>query len=522
MSRKLILTLLLVATSSSFLYPQVKVSTSFETGSIGNSALIDSVVIRKGKDDSLSILSFLIESRFDPINPVDSALRPSARWYHFRMEGVKDKMLFLNIKNSEVIRPFYSYDGVNYSRVEFNENVFKGAINKIFNSDTVYISHFYPYTFSRHLEELERWSQKEFVKRRVIGESTLGLPIDMIEITDPNYSDESKKRVWIHGRSHPSEAPSSWHLEAIIDEITSDSPFAIELRKNTIFFIVPIINPDGVKGGFSRSTSTGVNIEINWDRPDSLTMPEVKALKKALDSVTSIAPLDLLLNMHSQIANSITYWIHKAESTNNRAFKNQMLLSALTINYTPYYRPQDQLFSSVAPRYVEGWMWNKFRDRTLSITFETPYTYYNEDINGDWVSRENLKELGLSSLFAVSDLLNLDRESRIFVDVETIGDHKGWLVKSDDQSLYFGESYLESTRDRAKLRIRVPNLKKGRYILHKWETGPLAESYGLEKNIWVPIGEVIQKRDGRAKIEFTAKDISEKIDSFILIKIESD
>ena len=98
MSRKLILTLLLVATSSSFLYPQVKVSTSFETGSIGNSALIDSVVIRKGKDDSLSILSFLIESRFDPINPVDSALRPSARWYHFRMEGVKDKMLFLNIK----------------------------------------------------------------------------------------------------------------------------------------------------------------------------------------------------------------------------------------------------------------------------------------------------------------------------------------------------------------------------------------------------------------------------------------
>lgn len=118
--------------------------------------------------------------------------------------------------------------------------------------------------------------------------------------------------------------------------------------------------------------------------------------------------------------------------------------------------------------------------------------------------------------------MNLDRDNRIFVDVETTGDHKGWLVKSDDQSLYFGESYLESTRDRAKLRIRVPNLKKGRYILHKWETGPLAESYGQEKNIWVPIGEVIQKRDGRAKIEFTAKDISEKIDSFILIKIESD
>jgi murein tripeptide amidase MpaA len=65
----------------------------------------------------------------------------------------------------------------------------------------------------------------------------------------------------------------------MIDLIVSENPDAVEMRKKCIFYIVPFINPDGVTGGYSRSTSTGVNIEVNWDRPDSLTMPEVKALK---------------------------------------------------------------------------------------------------------------------------------------------------------------------------------------------------------------------------------------------------
>jgi Predicted carboxypeptidase len=155
-------------------------------------------------------------------------------------------------------------------------------IVKKFLKDTVYISHFIPYTWSRHKSKLDEWSVKPFVTREIIGYSSQELPIEMITIdeSDLHNNDKEKRQIWIHGRSHPSEQPASWHLEALTDLLLSDTPEAKDLRRNSTIYIIPFINPDGVYGGFSRSTSTGVNIEINWDRPDSLTMPEVLALKR--------------------------------------------------------------------------------------------------------------------------------------------------------------------------------------------------------------------------------------------------
>lgn len=122
------------------------------------------------------------------------------------------------------------------------------------------------------------------------------------------------------------------------------------LLANTIFYIVTSsTNPDGVYGGLSRSASSGVNIEINWDRPDSLTMPEVKALRGKIESLTKDRPFDLLLNMHSQISGSITSWIHTAESTSGLMFRKQMLLSALTINDNPFFAPADLSFLRCRP-----------------------------------------------------------------------------------------------------------------------------------------------------------------------------
>ncbi|HCT93826.1 MAG: hypothetical protein A2X19_05475 [Bacteroidetes bacterium GWE2_39_28] len=519
MFKRIILTLLLALSGSSFLFSQVRISADFDNGSIGKYILLDSVWIKRGANDSILTLTYEIHSRFDPLNPVDTSLRPSARWYHFRMEGVKDKQIFLNIKNSEVIRPFYSYDGINYSRVEEAENQFRGTINKIFTSDTVYISHFLPYTYTRNMQKMDYWKSLDNVEYEVIGESTQGRRIEMLTVTDNSYDNIGKRLIWIHGRSHPSESPSSWHLEAMIDEITSDSPFAKELRKNAVFYIIPYINPDGVYGGYSRSTSTGVNIEVNWDSPDSLTMPEVKALKATMERVTKERPLDMLLNMHSQIASSVTYWIHTAESTTDRFLKEQLMLSSLTINYTPYYRPKDQSFSAVAPRYVEGWIWDRFKESTVAITFETPYTYYNEDRSGTWVSSENLQELGYSVLYAVSDLLDLDGKNRVFVNMSNLKRTRGW-VKTDAgyKRLFFGDSYLISQRENSRLRVVIPYLEKGDYELYEWVVGPSAKVFPDDVNRWIKSAEITQKRDGRYVWRIRARREGDEQSAILLVK----
>lgn len=518
MFNKRLVMLLLLISSSSFLLSQVKFSANFDSGSIGSHQIIDSVWLKRASGDSILTLSYEIQSRFDPQNPIDTSLSPSARWYHFRMEGVKGKQLFLNIKNSETIRPFYSYDGVNYQRFEPVENIFKGSINKIFAQDTVYIAHFIPYSYSRLLTKMQEWKSKPFVANEIIGQSSLGLPIEMLTVTDSSVNDNHKKKVWIHGRSHPSEAPASWHLEAMIDQIMSDSAFAKELRRNTVFYLVPFINPDGVKGGFSRSTSTGVNIEINWDRPDSLTMPEVKALKSALDKVTLDRPLDLLLNMHSQISSSITYWIHTAESTTEKILREQQLLSALTINYSPYYRAEDQSFSDMAPRYPEGWVWDKFAEKTVAITFETPYTYYNQDREGPWVSIDNLNELALSSLYSVSDMLDLDKANRILIDPSEGKTPRKWDSSQDNSHIFFGDSYLISQSKGAKLKYTIDNLPKGAYTLYRWKIGPTAKTFPTDVNVWVKEAIIIQKRDGKFNYKIKASKAEEKADAILLVK----
>ncbi len=518
MFTKKILTLLLAIIGSSFLFSQVRLSTAFDSGSIGSYILLDSVWVKRGVNDSILTLSYEIESRFDPLNPIDTALRPSARWYHFKMEGVKDKQLFLTIKNSEVIRPFYSYDGVNYTRFESGENIYRGSINKIFTRDTVYISHFVPYPYSRNRNKVDQWRVMPNIKHEVIGTSYLGLPIEMLTITDESAKDSDKKRVWIHSRSHPSESPASWHLEAMVDIITSDTPFGKELRKNAIFYVVPFINPDGVMGGFSRSSSTGVNIEINWDRPDSLTMPEIKILKQTLERLTSNAPMDLMLNMHSQISSSVTYWIHTAESTTERFLKEQLLLSSLTINYSPYYRAVDQSFSAVAPRYFEGWIWEKFKERSVAITFETPYTFYNQDRSGTWVSIDNLRELAYSSLYAISDMMNLGREDRILLDNETGKKPRNWEVSNDTKNIFFGDSFFISQKEGAKIRVVSPQLERGNYELYRWVVGPADEVFPEDTNIWLKVERVKLRDSGKIRFRYKSSKKGEKIDSFLILK----
>lgn len=508
MVKKLTLLLLLALLSSSNIFSQIRFSAEFESGSLGNTTLVDSVWFNTGKGDSTLYISYRIDSRFDPLNPVDTSLRPSARWYYFRLEGIKGKMVHLAVKNSEAIRPFYSYDGENFVRFSQGENPEKGLIVKKFQKDTVYISHFIPYTWSRHKSKLDEWSVKPFVTREIIGYSSQELPIEMITIdeSDLQNNDKEKRQIWIHGRSHPSEQPASWHLEALTDLLLSDSQEAKDLRRNSKIYIIPFINPDGVYGGFSRSTSTGVNIEINWDRPDSLTMPEVLALKRTLERVTAQKPLDILLNMHSQIANFASYWIHNAKSTTDKFLDNQLLLSALTMDDRRFYREEDQQFSAVASRYAEGWIWDRFGERTLAITFETPYTFYKESPHEEWVSPDNLKDLAEDTFYAIYDYLMIPGENRMIIEPESLKG-EGWRIGERSKRTYFGDNYYIDETGKGKAIYRINNLEKGEYRV-----------FNYTSNRWIEIDTIVKKRSGRFVYKVKSSLLGGEADAIMLHK----
>lgn len=59
----------------------------------------------------------------------------------------------------------------------------------------------------------------------------------------------SRKYVFLTGRVHPGESNSSHIISGVIQFLLSNDDIAINLRRNCIFKIIPMLNPDGVING---------------------------------------------------------------------------------------------------------------------------------------------------------------------------------------------------------------------------------------------------------------------------------
>lgn len=497
----------------------IEFSTDFESGSLDSVSIKSMIMVSAQMQTPYEMVEFDLFSRLDPPNPADPNLPSSARWYFFKMKGVKNKVVRINMHNSDTRRPFYSYNGEDYTRFTQEECAEKNSITKRYENDSVFIAYFIPYPQSYLNNRINDWSKRNCVKITSIGTSEMGRNMPLLSITDYTVADKAKKTVYIHGRIHTSEAPASWHLDNMIEYLSGDTQYAKDLRRGTIFYILPFTNPDGVQEGMSRSNSTGINLEVNWNYSDSLTAKEIKNIKSLLNTLTSNGKhLDLALNMHSQSLNQVTYWVHNAESTSAEYYKNQMLFANLTINDNPYFRKDDLKFSKHSSKYVEGWFWDNFKGKTIAITFETPYTFYNNKSDGEWVSLENLKAQALNSIYAIGDYLQIPSEERIIVKEPSTG--KKFRKSTDLQHIYYGDSYLTAKEYGAKVKYRIKSLQAGKYDIYKWNTGKNETVSPQGINEWIKIGSCKQPQTGKFVYEYNAVGPGDKADNILLIKQE--
>ena len=526
MIKRITLILLLTIVGSSFLFSQVRFFSNFDSGSLEMAKIIDSSLLRINDSTLLKSYSIDVYSQSDPLNPVDTSLEPSARWYHFLMTGVKDCQLHLTFYNSDARRPFFSYDGVNYERFSTFESPDRQTIRTVATGDSLYIAYFVPYNLTYLKNRLQEWNLSEDVEISVIGQSFHGRPMNLMTITDKNVIDEGKKVVYIHARVHTSEAPASWHLDGFLDVLASDTPYARALKQNCIFYVVPYTNPDGVFEGLSRSNSLGVNIEINWNRPPEQTVVEIENLKAILDTILTRHPIDIMLNMHSQSQNFTTYYVHTAESTTPRQHRRQLLFSHLTIDNNPYFFKNNLTYSNVAPRYVEGWLWDKVGENTIALTFETPYTYqngvtrYSPDFDGHWVTTESLREMGKNTAIAIGDYLGISSTGRVIVPQPARYGKRVWQAATDNDHLYFGEYYLVAQRSNALLRYEINYLPAGTYKVYKWVTGQVNRVSLPNENEWREIDTIVQKRGGKFVFRYRSSHTGDYADNLLLIKAE--
>lgn len=512
---------------------QVRFDADFEGGSLGAVQLLDSARIVVAPGDTVTHLSYLVSGRYDPANPIDTALAPSANWYCFRITGVKGKQIYLTQKDNGVARTSFSYDGRTWDHLPLAESPGR-RIQKRFNRDTVFIALYNPYTYSYLQERLKAWTERPGVTLDTIGFSHEGRPLQLLHITDPAAPAQGKVRMWVHARQHPSESPSSYLVDGLIDYLTGDTPEGRSLRQQVDAYILPFANPDGVADGLSRSNALGVNQEINFGRSDDSTVVEVRAIKRKLAELTAERPFDLMLNSHSQLSESATFWMHRSRTTSPAFFRKLWTFTGLVCSFNPCLRPEDMNFSDMASRYVEGWFWNNAGENTIALTIETTYNCYSFDRDGLWADNDNIRRFGERTMQAVAEYFGLSLPGRYLV--ETPARMKaGWEPVRDDARSFLGTESWKAARKGARIVYQLDNLPAGRYALYRFVPGACIEpkSYALKHpetgewldpgvHGWVYLETLDHPRDGRFRYTWKAGGEGDLADALLLVRCESD
>lgn len=314
--------------------------------------------------------------------------------------------------------PVYTYDNKNWHRMQDGEILsegysykqnsglyFRNIISKKFTFPTVRIAKYYPYSLEKMYKFLDIHSSNEFVSIDTMDISDLGYPEPLVNIEDTNI-DASKKSVWIHARTHPSETGSSFVAEGIINELTK--PENKEIFSQLSFHIAPIVNIDGVAIGNCRTNPKSENLENLWIRPtsspkllSSRAPKEVKALYHSIRKLRrSGHRFVAAINLHScndPITASpfaLTHFKERKKWQGENGIKmwqrQSRFLRVLDDEYFGDVKVRSKDTSKVTlaeNSYPESWWWANYEHRVMAITLETTEGKVNR--HKDWVTYED-------------------------------------------------------------------------------------------------------------------------------------
>ena len=208
---------------------------------------------------------------------------------------------FTNIANNNNFNIYDIIMNMNASKDKDKENnnqnfhtlTFQFDLSKI-NTDIkyVYFAYCYPYTYTQLTNYLFSLSNyKKILRIDSIGQSLDNNKLYMLIIT--NFEDSfdtlaNKKAIIFTARVHPGESSSSFVIQGLIEFLLSNETKAISIRKNYIFKIIPMLNPDGVIRGNFRMNSVGKDLNRMWMEENEENSPSVfychKMIQKTLNS----------------------------------------------------------------------------------------------------------------------------------------------------------------------------------------------------------------------------------------------
>ena len=225
-----------------------------------------------------------------------------------------------------------------------------------YDNDTVYFANCLPYFYSKLMKEINFYEKKSFLKKNLITQTLGGNDLFLINIntskTPNNINSEislpqlnqssnqpfqnllnssnsfklptneiemkskknsAKKAVIMIARQHPGETVGSHVIKGCINYLLGDSEEAKKLRELYTFHIVPMMNPDGVLVGNSRTSFAGCDLNRRWSKPNEIIHPEIYYTKSIILNIAQKQNISFIIDFHGHFGtyNSLFYCNHK-------------------------------------------------------------------------------------------------------------------------------------------------------------------------------------------------------------------
>ncbi|CAE7191618.1 Agbl2 [Symbiodinium necroappetens] len=137
------------------------------------------------------------------------------------------------------------------------------------------------------LSDLARWPvEPEALALTAAGKEVLALRLG---------NQSAQHRVCIVARAHPGETHASWVMRGVMEFLMGD-PEAQSCLAQLAWLLVPMLNPDGVMAGRTRTNLDAV--DLNRHHHDD-SAPETKGLKSALQAEAQEGELLAFIDIHS-------------------------------------------------------------------------------------------------------------------------------------------------------------------------------------------------------------------------------
>ncbi|MCF8360019.1 MAG: hypothetical protein K9H26_14775 [Prolixibacteraceae bacterium] len=340
-------------------------------------------------------------------NPVDLTLKKSGWPYYYIPVFTYDQKTWHHFAEDEVYQN------------EANEII----ITKQSEQKRVWISRFYPYTFTDLENYLESIQGSPYLDIQVQGYSQQGKPVYLLKITDPLIPVTDKERIFMHARTHPAETPPSFMLEGLINFLLSGEAAAYEMLAGFEFYIFPMQNVDGVTAGNYRSTPKSENLEVMWyynsNNPLVLTSDapvEVGIVHQVAAGLMADGgpPVSIALNLHASnsepdirpfffphFGSEAQGYAPGEASLWNKQLRFISCLSAHTGADMLEPLPEEGGSSFATKTYPESWWWANFNEEVMAMTMEL--TYGRAGHAPRWVEPNNFRKLGVDLALAIRD-----------------------------------------------------------------------------------------------------------------------